>query len=69
MNSLSKPRDIDYECINRPTYEDYVENNYQTIGCGSLGSSIAMFYSFVVIIMLIFLNLFIAIILQGYQDN
>ena len=42
---------------------DGVDNNYETIGCGDPLSAVIVFTTFVVIVMLIFLNLFIAIVL------
>ena len=57
-----------YQCINDPSYEDYVANGYETVGCGSI-SSYFFFLTYVLLIKLIFLNLFIAIILLGYDDT
>ena len=59
---------IDFKCIKGPSYEDYVNNGYQTIGCGNKPASLIIFFTYAIIIPLIFLNLFIAIILQGYED-
>ena len=66
--SLLFPYQIDNQCLKNPTYQDYVDNNYETIGCGSTLSTVLFMYSFVILVILIFLNLFIAIIMQGYSD-
>jgi len=52
-----------------PTFEDYADNNYETVGCGRGFEGILFFFSFYLLVNLIFLNLFIAIILQGFQDT
>ena len=54
-------------CEVGPTYSDYVANNYKTVGCGNKYTSWAFFISYYFIVDLIFVQLFIAIILQGYQ--
>lgn len=61
--SAMRGKSIIFDCIENPTYDDYKENNYETLGCGSSTSSLVTFYSFAVVVGLIFLNLFIAIIL------
>ena len=38
------------------------------VGCGANGSAYLFFYSYILLVNLIFLNLFIAIILQGFDD-
>jgi hypothetical protein len=58
-----------YECIDYPTYNDYVDNGKKTIGCGSPIRSTITLVSFGIVVNLIFLNLFIAIILDGYKDT
>ena len=63
LYSLSRLSNVDYECIADPTYEDYVNNGYEAVGCGNIASSSFVFIIFIVMVILIFLNLFIAIIL------
>jgi hypothetical protein len=46
-----------------------VNNNYSTIGCGSVTFSFCYFVSFFLIVNLVFLKLFIAIIIGGYQKT
>ena len=67
MHDLQRVRLPNYYCIDNPTYDDYVANGYQAIGCGS---PLTFFYfmSFFLLFTLVFINIFIAIILQGFQD-
>jgi len=58
-----------FQCISNPTYAQYRDNNYETVGCGSRYSSIIFCFSFLVLVILIFLNLFIAIIVDGYRSS
>jgi hypothetical protein len=61
--AMTMQKTVQNECINSPTYEDYVKNNFQTVGCGyPIGASIYLF-CFVFIMTIIFVNLFVAIIL------
>lgn len=39
------------------------------MGCGSKSVAFAFFLSYIVIVNLIFLKIFIAIVLQGYKDT
>lgn len=66
--SCLKIRAIDYDCKKDPTYQDYVDNNYQTVGCGPRFSGVLYFYSYFLLMSLILLKLFIAIILEAYDD-
>mmetsp|Transcript_34198 Transcript_34198/g.33404 ORF Transcript_34198/g.33404 Transcript_34198/m.33404 type:complete len:94 (+) Transcript_34198:1244-1525(+) len=69
MDSTTLKNTVLDECIVDPTYEDYVNNNYQTIGCGNNWAAYIFFYSYYLLVVLVFLNLFIAIILDGYQET
>ncbi len=55
-------------CIWNPSHQDYLDYG-QTIGCGNRAVAYAFFSSFTFIVSLIFLQLFIAVILQGYDDT
>ena len=50
------------------TFQDYKAANLSTVGCGQL-FSIFYFISFRVVLEMVFLNLFVAIILQGFEDT
>eukprot|EP00347_Sterkiella_histriomuscorum_P011811 403371009 len=69
MAATIRSRSIDYQCIENPSYMDYVKNNYIPIGCGQGPVGYIFYYSYILLVNLIFLNLFIAIILQGYEDT
>ena len=56
-------------CLQDPSYEDYVRNGRQTIGCSTKESALVFFVSYMFIVSLIFLKLFIAIILGGYDQT
>ncbi len=56
------------ECIINPTYKDYL-NAGHTVGCGDRVVAYAFFTSFTFIVSLVFLQLFIAVILQGYDHT
>jgi hypothetical protein len=66
MHDITRQDGPLFHCIVDPTYDDYVENNKDTIGCGKDYGQF-FFISFILIVQLIFLNLFIAIILQGFD--
>ena len=59
----------DYPCVESPTYEDFVANGHEPVGCGNVLVAQTYFLSYIFIVGLIFLNLFIAIILQGYYQT
>jgi len=54
-------------CVYDPTYNDYVENGYKAVGCGTDFGTF-YFVSFNIVVTMIFLNLFVAIILQSFED-
>mmetsp|Transcript_42176 Transcript_42176/g.40416 ORF Transcript_42176/g.40416 Transcript_42176/m.40416 type:complete len:80 (+) Transcript_42176:1676-1915(+) len=66
MNSSLLTNSLLETCLESPSYSDFVANGYQTIGCGNALATYFYFYSYYFIIVLIFLNLFVAIILDGY---
>lgn len=53
----------DFDCKEDPSYEDYVQNDYKTVGCGPRFSGVLYFYSFFLTMSLIMIKLFIAFIL------
>ena len=58
-----------FQCSNDDfKYEDYVKNGYKTNSCGSPISGIIFFMTFNLFVPLIFLDLFIAIILEGFEQ-
>jgi hypothetical protein len=63
--SMSAKRSVLNDCLENPSYLDYVSNGNKTVGCGSRFAT-AYLFSFSFTISIIFMNLYIAIILQGY---
>jgi hypothetical protein len=68
MNSLSRGNKLGNKCINSPTYEDYIKAG-EPVGCGNIIISYTFFFTFVSLVSIVFLNLFVAIILNGYFDT
>ena len=66
MYALGEGYSIKNQCIDNPSYDDYVQALKNPVGCGSWWLSNAYFYFYILLVSLIFLNIFIAIILQGY---
>lgn len=62
MNDLQKAKDIEYDCIDDPTYMDYVQAGEKTVGCGTKVST-TFFILYVFWCSLILVNLFIAVTL------
>lgn len=58
------------QCIDNPSYQDIVTiGKGEAIGCGSRSLAYAYFISYMFVVNLIFLKIFIAIILEGYNDT
>jgi hypothetical protein len=66
--SLEKERAINFQCVEHSSYSDYKAAGLETVGCGSYYTTHFYFYSYIVLVSLVFLNLFIAIILQAFDD-
>lgn len=72
MYDCARPKSVTFECINSPTYEDMFVAEGEPLkieGCGSTLLSYIFFLSFMVIVSFIFLNLFIAIILESFDTS
>jgi hypothetical protein len=68
LDVLGQGKSLTNDCVYDPSYEDYVAAGFNPIACGNHMLSCLFFFSFLVLITLTFLNLFIAIILSGYFD-
>lgn len=68
MNALGKPKSYLHDCEPVFSWKDYKEAG-EPLACGDYKITYAYFGSYLVLITLIFLNLFIAIILNGYFDT
>lgn len=67
MADCMRQANILFQCSNADfDYATYAANGYQTNGCGSQ-AGIVFFMTFYLMVPLIFLNLFIAIILEGFE--
>ncbi|CDW82939.1 voltage-gated ion channel superfamily [Stylonychia lemnae] len=68
MNDCARTSTILFDCKNDPSYSDYVNNGEVTLGCGDPTQAYAFFMSFTMLVSMIFLNLFIAIILESFEN-
>jgi len=66
--SYLRTRSPDYHCIDNPQYSDYVAAGMKTVGCGTGPIGLLYFISFFLLMSLIMLKLFIAVILQSYNE-
>ncbi len=69
MHAMSRKNHPFYQCLESPTYEDYLKNGKQSVGCGNMFTSLIFFTSFTIIVSLVFINLFVAIILEGFDET
>ncbi len=69
MEALSQGNSASFSCIESPSYEDYVRNGKQTVGCGNTFAATLYIISFVVVIVIVFMKLFIAIVLQAFSET
>ena len=66
MHSMSRRKHVLYECVENSTYQDYLDNGKEPISCGLGYTSVVYFITFIVMVSLVFINLFVAIILEGF---
>lgn len=66
MFDMARQKSILFQCQDSQDYDSLVANNMQTNKCGSGLASFGYFISYVIIVMQIFLNLFIAIIIDSF---
>jgi hypothetical protein len=69
MHACSMDMNVRNECDSAPTYQKYVANNHVTVGCGFQTGAYIYFISFTMLVAQIFLNLFIAIILESFDKT
>ena len=67
--AFSYGKDAWNDCLENPKFDDYKNNDFKAIGCGGEVSSFLFFVSFMFVVSLVFLKLFIAIILEGYSKT
>lgn len=63
-----RQREVNFDCDPSPTFESIQANNGVPNGCGS-GFSYLYFVLFTLIVSIIFLNLFVAVILNGFTSS
>lgn len=66
MNSFAHLKSPIYDCVEDFSYEAYVENDYTPNSCGSPRLAYTFFLSYMLMVNLVFLKLFIAIVLQAF---
>ena len=69
MISLMFQRTIIYQCIQNPSYSDILKSNGEGVSCGSYWPALLFFLTYQMIVCRIFLNLFIAVILEGFDES
>lgn len=75
MYDASRGKSITFECLDSPTYDDFAKDKNGDVidtevnGCGNKLFAYIYFISFMVIVSFIFLNLFIAIILESFDTS
>ena len=72
MEAVSLKNSASMPCIENPTYEDFVANGNQPVGCGKPGLAVLYFFTYSFTISIVFLSLFVAIICAAYfavSDN
>jgi hypothetical protein len=67
MYDCARSRSITFDCKQYQTYEELQRDGVQ--GCGSPVAAHFFFISFMVVVSFIFLNLFIAIILESFNTT
>jgi hypothetical protein len=67
MDTLRK-QEVNFDCDPSPTFESIQANGGQPNGCGSAFSYL-YFTLFTLIVSIIFLNLFVAVILNGFTSS
>jgi hypothetical protein len=65
MDAVGQPYSDSNKCVDSPTYKDYIEAG-EPNGCGNYFVTYIYFFSYITLVSLVFLNLFVAIILDGY---
>jgi hypothetical protein len=69
MQAVSRINDSTFICTENPSYTDFVKNGSQPVGCGDPLFSVLFFYSYVLLVGVIFMRVFIAIVVQTFQTT
>jgi hypothetical protein len=68
MDAMGRKQGNGNTCIENPNYDDFKAAG-KPVGCGNYIVSYVFFFTFISLVSIIFLNLFVAIILNGYFDT
>jgi hypothetical protein len=63
MFAMARKDGPNYTCVDNPTYDQIQDNDGDPNGCGE-DAAFAFYISYLLIVAFVFLNLFIAVILQ-----
>jgi len=66
MFDTGRTNSITFQCDAHPTYTSYKENNFTPNGCGMPRVATIYYISFQIIVSQVFLNLFIAIVVDTF---
>ena len=70
MLDTMRQRSILFQCSEEDfDFDSYVMNGRQTNGCGSGPAGIIFFIAYFLLVPLFFLDLFVAIILEGFEQT
>jgi hypothetical protein len=68
MKDTLRQKEVNFDCDNSPTYHSIMKNGGNPNGCGT-PISYLFFVLFQLIVSIIFLNLFVAVILNGFTNS
>jgi len=68
MKDLARQKDVYFDCDDSPDYSSIMANDGKPNGCGT-SFSYMFFVLFQLIVSIIFLNLFVAVILNGFTNS
>jgi hypothetical protein len=70
MQDTMRQRSILFQCSDEDfDYDTYAANGFKTQGCGSPGAGMAFFIAYFLLIPLFFLDIFVAIIIEGFEQS
>ena len=67
MQDAARRPSILFECVENQSYESKLKDGIQ--GCGNAAVAYFYFATFILMVSIVFLNLFIAIILEGFAES
>ena len=67
MFQLGRQPSLTWDCKQHVTYADYLEAGEKAVGCGKPHASHAFFIIYVFMVLVVLVNLFIAVTLQGFD--